>query len=235
MAVLCHKCGEELAAGGGESPFCPRCGSPQLYLSLENQSVETGGEPVLGADGAPTTGTLPPPRVQLVEWKTAIRCAAAVAGIGAALALGSMWIEALSPVTFLWAMSASLITLWLYQRRKPLAWMDARVGAHIGVVVGLCLALGLGFALAGWGMVERYGLHGMGNFDQQIAEQVQVAIQRTAQSSTPVPAEMMAFVQSPEFKAGMMLTGFAMVSAGLLLLSTLAGAFAGLMRMRKAV
>jgi hypothetical protein len=33
----------------------------------------------------------------------------------------------------------------------------------------------------------------------------------------------------------MMLTGFAMVSAGLLLLSTLAGAFAGLMRMRKAV
>ena len=79
MHEFCHRCGGELPAGSGESPFCPHCGTPQLFLALENQSVETGGEP---ADGTASTGTLPPPRPQQVDWKTAIRSAALVAGIG---------------------------------------------------------------------------------------------------------------------------------------------------------
>jgi hypothetical protein len=230
MPVCCHKCGEELPAGSGESPFCPHCGSPQLYLALENQSVETGGEPPLDATGEPTTGTLPPPQPRQIEWKTAIRCAAAVAGIGAALSLGSMRVQVLSPVSFIWIMSASLITMGLYQKRRPQAWMDVKIGAHIGVVVGVCLALGLGVAMAGWGLVARFALHSMGSFDAQMAAQVQHAIQT---STTPVPAEMLGFVQSPEFRAGIMLAGFAMVSAFLLVLSTLGGAFAGLIRMRR--
>lgn len=230
MQLLCHGCGQELQAGSSESPFCPHCGSPQLRLSLENQSVETGGEPALSEDGSASTGTLPPPRPQQVEWKTAIRCAALVAGIGAALSLGSMRVQLLSPVSFLWIMSASLTTMGLYQKRRPAAWMDVKIGAHIGLVVGICMALALGFAMAGWGMVARFGLHSMGSFDQQMAAQVQQAIQK---SSTPVPADMLGFVQSPEFKAGIMLAGFAMVSAFLLVLSTLGGAFAGLLRTRR--
>jgi hypothetical protein len=160
----------------------------------------------------------------------AIRCAALVAGVGAALSLGSMRVAVLSPVSFLWIMSASLITMGLYQRLRPAAWMDVGVGARIGVVVGICLTLGLGFAMAGWGLVARYGLHAMGSFDSQMAVQVQKAIQ---QSSTPVPADMLGFIKSPEFRAGIMLAGFAMGSAFLLLLSALGGAFAGLLRTRR--
>jgi len=104
------------------------------------------------------------------------------------------------------------------------------VGARIGVVVGVCLALELGIALACAGLVARYGLHTMGGFDTQMAAQFQKTIQ---QSSTPVPAEMMGFVASPEFRGGMMLAGFACVAAGLVVLSTLGGAFAGLLRMRR--
>src|SRR5580692_5657179 len=99
MQQFCHRCGEALPGGDRESPFCPNCGSPQLFLSLENQSAETGGEqPASVVEGGATTGTLPPPSPRQVEWKTAIRCAAAVAAIGAALSLGSMRVAMLSPV-----------------------------------------------------------------------------------------------------------------------------------------
>ena len=216
--------------GSGESPFCPHCGSPQLTLSLENQSAETGGEPAPGAVGAATTGVLPPPGTRQVDWKTAIRCAAAVAAIGSLLCVGAMRVQMLSPLSLLWVMSASLITMGFYQRQRPAAWMDVGIGARIGLVVGLCLAVGLGAAMAGWGLVARFALHSMGSFDQQMKEQVQRSIQ---QSATPIPAEMLGFIASPEFRAGIMLAGFAIVSAMLLALSTLGGAFAGLLRMRR--
>jgi len=230
MPECCHRCGGELPAGSGESPFCPQCGTPQLFLSLENQSVETGGEPAAMAEGAASTGTLPPPRPRDVEWKTAIRCAAAVAGVGSALSLGAMWVSLLSTLSFLWIMSASLITLGLYQKRRPAAWIDVGVGVRIGVVVGVCLSLGLGVALAGAGLVARFGLHSMGGFDAAMAARTQEAIRN---STTPVPAEMLGFLGSQEFRAGMMLVGFAFFSAFLLVLSTLGGAFAGLLRMRR--
>jgi hypothetical protein len=230
MQEFCHRCGGELPEGRGESPFCPQCGTPQLFLSLENQSVETGGDPPVGADGVASTGALPPPHPQQVEWKTAILCAAAVAGVGAVLSVAAMRVDMLSPLSFLWVMSASLITLGLYQKRRPKAWIDAGVGARIGLVVGMCLALGLGMATAGWGLVARFGLHTMGSFDSQMMAQLQKAIEN---SKTPVPKEMLGFLGSPEFRAGMMLMGFTMISAFLLALSTLGGAFAGLMRMRR--
>ena len=139
-------------------------------------------------------------------------------------------VEMLSPVSFLWIVSAAWIALGLYQRRRPAAWMDVGVGARIGVVVGVCLTLELGTAMAGAGLVARFGLHAMGSFDAQMAAQVQRAIQ---QSSTPIPAEMMGLLGSPEFRGAMFLAGLAFVSAGLVVLCTLGGAFAGLLRMRR--
>jgi hypothetical protein len=230
MQEFCHRCGGDLPQGSGESPFCPHCGTPQLFLALENQSVETGGDPVIAADGSPSTGRMPPPRPQQVEWKTAIRCAAVVAAIGSVLTLAALRVDVLSPVSFLWIMSASLITLGFYQKRQPTAWMDVRVGARIGVVVGVCLTLGLGIVIAGWGVVARFGLHSMGGFDAAMSAQLQEAIRR---STTPIPDDMLGFVKSPEFRAGMMLGAFAFASACLLLTSALGGAFAGMLRTRR--
>jgi hypothetical protein len=73
----------------------------------------------------------------------------------------------------------------------------------------------------------------MGGFDAQMASQVQKAVQ---QSSTPVPAEMVGFLGSPECRGGRILAGFAFLSAGLVVVSTLGGAFGGLLgqlRMRR--
>jgi hypothetical protein len=165
-----------------------------------------------------------------VEWKTAIRCAALVAGIGSTLALGSVRISLLSTLSLMWCMSASLITLGIYQKRRPAAWMDVRVGAQIGVVVGIYLALGLGLAIAGAGLISRFWMNGMGTFDSEMAARTQQAIRNSA---TPVPPEMLGFLASPEFRAGMMVAGFAFLSIVLLVLSILGGAFAGFLRTRR--
>jgi len=225
MQEFCHGCGGELPDGSGESPFCPQCGSPQLRLSLENQSA-----PETAADGAASTGATPPPRPRMVEWKAAIRCALLVSAVAAALSLGAVRIQVLSSITMLWVLSASLITLSLYQRARPSAWMDVRIGARIGVLVGLCLAVALGASTAGWAMISRYVLHSMAGFDAEMAEMLKHSLQQMPPDKA---GTISGLVQSPEFRGGLMAAGFATMSVMLLLLSTVGGAFAGLLRMRR--
>jgi hypothetical protein len=172
-----------------------------------------------------------------VEWTTAIRCAVGVAAVASALSLVALRVEVLSPVSLVWIMSASLITLGFYQKRRPAAQMDVKVGARIGVVVGVCLALELGVAMAGAGLVRRFVLHSMGDFDAQMGAQLELVVktvqQQAAQQATPMPPDLVRLITSPESRAWLMLAEFAFVSAGLLVLSTLGGAFAGLLRMRR--
>jgi len=228
MGETCHRCGGELAAGRGESPFCPHCGAPQLYLSLDFQSPETGGEPRIG--DAAAVGAAQALRLRQIEWKTAIRCALAVAGVGSLLLLIGIRLPLLRPASLLWSLSASLITMGLYERRQPRAWMDASVGARIGLVGGLCLVVGLGSVTAVLGVVLRFGLHAMGGFDDAVAGIIEQVIQR---STTPFPPEAIQLAHSQEFRAAYILFVYAFFAFLLLALSMLGGAFAGLMRTRR--
>lgn len=230
MEATCHRCGGSLPSGSGESPFCPHCGAPQLYLSLDYQSVETGGEPAPGLPGDPSTGNMPPPRPQQVDWQMAIRCALAVAAVAGLLTVVAIPVPMLTPASLLWVMSGSLITLALYQNRRPAAWMDAGLGARIGLLVGLFLSLGLAVPMAALGLVKRFGLHSMTGFDTELAAIFAKVIQ---QSTTPFPPEAVQLVNSQEFRAGYMLFVFAFLAALLLAVSTIGGAFAGLLRMRR--
>lgn len=207
------------------SPFCPHCGSPQIYL--QDYEQQSGAE-------VDTTGAIPPPRPQQVEWKTAIRCAALVAGVAAGLSLVSQRVQVVSVLGLLWTISGSMIALALYQHRRPLAWMDAGVGARIGLVVGLALVACLGVAGAVGGLVARYGLHSLGAFDAEMTQMLHAQFEKAA-AMTPQPPEMQRFWFSPEFRAGLMLIGFGMGSGFLLLLSTVGGAVGGFMRMRRKV
>jgi hypothetical protein len=198
-----------LAAGGGESPFCPHCGAPQLYLSLDFQSPETGGERKPEDDAASKAAQVL--RLRQIEWKTAIRCALVVAGVAGLLLLAGIRVPLLRPASLLWIMSASLITMGLYERRQPRAWMDASVGARIGLVGG-------------------FGLHSMGTFDDAVAGIIQKVIQ---QSTTPFPPEAIQLAHSQEFRAAYILFVYAFLAVMLLVLSMLGGAFAGLMRTRR--
>jgi hypothetical protein len=210
--------------GKDVTPFCPHCGAPQIYLSeYEEQTSVSAGE---------TTGTLPPPRPRQIEWKTAIRCAALVAAVAAVLSLVSAKVQMVSPLTWLWTVSGSMITLALYQKRRPQAWMDAGIGARIGLVVGLTLMVGLACSAAIVGLVARFGLHSMAAFDVQLTQELHAEIVK-AQAANPQSPEVLKFFATPEFRAGLMLSGFAMVSGFLLVLSTLGGALSGMLRTRR--
>src|SRR5580700_11549484 len=164
----------------------------------------------------------------------AIRCALLVAGIAALLGLVAQRLEVVSLFSWLWTIGGSMITLALYQRRRPLAWMDAGVGARIGLVVGLALVAGLGVAWGIGGLVARYGLHSLGAVDAELTQMLHAQFEKAAAIS-PQPPEMQRFWFSPEFRAGMMLVGFGMLSGILLVLSTVGGAVGGFMRMRRKV
>jgi hypothetical protein len=229
MQETCHRCGGELPAGSGESPFCPHCGAPQLFLSLENQSVETGGESgtaIISAAGE-TTSAAPPPRPRQVEWQTAIRCALVVAGVDGVLnLLGERFPFAMAAGS-LWTLSAAVITLGLYQRRSPSAWIDARVGARIGIAAGLLVAAATAIATAVAGLVSRFGLHENPLFIDQLAPVLAQLRANVAASATP---DIVRFMSSPEFSAGFLLAGTGMSALFVLILSAMGGALGGLIR-----
>jgi hypothetical protein len=224
MPDFCHRCGDELSAVDGISPFCPHCGSPQLYLQDYEEQP--------GLPASDTTGAPPPPHVERIDWKAAVQSAAIVALVASILVLVSARIQAVTALSWLWTVSGSLITLALYQRRRPLAWMDAGVGARIGVVVGLALIACFGIAFGAGGLVARFGLHNMASFDAEIAQLLQAQIQK-ASATAPATPELIGFLNAPEVKAGMMLAGLAMFSGVVMLLSTIGGALGGFLRMRR--
>lgn len=229
MQRQCYTCGGELPEAGGESPFCPHCGAPQLTLSVDLQTEQPEAGPNDTAAGA-----LPVPRPQQVDWQMALRCAAAVAAVGGLLCVGALRIPSLTPASALWILCGSMITLGLYQNRRPAAWMDARVGARIGIVVGLCLTVALAIPIATVGVVARFWLKAMGGFDAQMAAQFQQVMQRSVeQTGTPYPAQTVAILQSPEFRAASVLFSCAFTVVLLLVVSAVGGAFSGLMRTRR--
>jgi hypothetical protein len=166
----------------------------------------------------------------------AIRCAVGVAAVGGLLAVIALRVPLLTMATILWTMSGSLITLGLYQNRRPTAWMDARIGARIGTLVGICLGMGLALPVAIAGVVARFGLHAMATFDAQMATLqglVQQAMQQSAQrSGTALPPGVLQLVQSQEYRAASVLTYCAFLALALLVVSALGGAFGGLLRTR---
>ena len=168
----------------------------------------------------------------MIDWKAAIRCAALVAVVAAALSVAGARFPMVSALSSLWIISSALITVGLYQRRRPLALMDAGVGARIGLVAGLALITCLGVSMAVAGLVARYGLHSMAAFDSQLTQQLHEQIEKAA-AANPAPPEVIRFMYSPEFRAGIMLAGFAMVAGALLLLSALGGAVGGMLRTRR--
>src|SRR5215469_4262048 len=222
MTEFCHRCGGELPASAGNSSFCPHCGAPQLYFSTQDQP---------DSNTIDTTGALPPPRPQAIEWKTAIRCALLVGFIAAVLSIASTSLPALSRLDWLWIVCASAIALGLYQRRCPQARIDVRVGARIGLVVGLVLICCLAISMAIAGIVARYNLHNMASFDAQMAQMIQqLQVQLAANH---LPKEETAYIYTPEFKVWIMLMGFAMLGGIVLVLSTLGGAVSGMLRTKR--
>lgn len=248
MQEYCHRCHGELplaAVGSKQSSddamlFCPRCSAPQILLP-EHMRVEP-------AVMAGTTGTMPPPlpadhpgaRGQ-IDWRVALPAAAAIALVAAVLRIAGLKLEAASIVWFFWILAGANLALGVYAKRRPAAWMDARVGLRIGLVTGMLMCGAMAAAGGATGVVERYGLGGMAKFDDDRAkdraagqEMVQswmkehafdADVQKNYAESMNSP-----LAKSPEMLAGVALAGFGFEALVLMLISAGTGAINGMMR-----
>ncbi len=208
---------------GTYATFCHHCGAPQLFLMEHDRPQSPEGE---------GTGAAPPPRVRAIDWKVAMASAAAVASLAAVLSLVSAGLPSFTVLNWLWILGASTTTLMLYQRRRPKAGMNAQIGARIGVLTGLTVVGFVAIAMTFAGLIGRFATHSMGGFDSRLSEQLHLQMDH-AVSTNPVPREMLPFFYSPEFAAGMMLAGIAMIAALVVVLCILIGAAGGMLRTRQ--
>lgn len=226
MREICHRCGTDLPIGDGVSPFCPHCGAPQLFLAesyLADQPLPASAD---------TTGALPPPLPRQVDWQAALRCSAIVAAIAAVLSILALRVPGVSLLNTVWSLTASMTTLALYRRSRPLAWMDAAIGARIGLTTGLSLIVLMSTALALAGLVARFGLHAMAGFDAGLAQMLAQAKLAAAATAAEAAPQVVKLYDIPEFQAGLILTSLTFSALFLLVFCTMGGALGGLLRSR---
>jgi hypothetical protein len=226
MRETCHRCGTDLPTGDGTSPFCPHCGAPQLFLA---EAYLADQQPSTTAD---STAALPPPLPRQVDWQAAFRCAALVAVIAAVLSVLALRVPGASLLNTVWTLTASMTTLALYRRSRPLAWMDAAVGARIGLATGLSLVILMATATAAAGLVARFGLHAMSGFDAGFVQMIAQAKLTAAATAAEAAPQVVKLYDIPEFQAGLVITTIAFSAIFLLVFSTMGGALGGLLRSR---
>lgn len=235
MRETCHRCGGDLpdvrATGDGPSAFCPHCGAPQLLLTDYSEPLATGAEAAT-PDGTSSTGTLPPPRPNRVDWPTAVGGATLVSVVAVVLSVVAALVPDLTPIGSVWVVSCSLTTLALYQRRRPLAAMNANVGARIGLLVGTILVVFLAATLSAGLCVARYKLHALSTFDVDMSLAMKAQIDQLS-ASRPLTPDKLAMIGSPQFRAAMMLSTFSILLFLVLLISVFGGAVGGLLRTRR--
>lgn len=217
--------------------FCPRCGAPQILLP-DYMRTETTAVPQ-----SATTGAVPPPRPQMVDWPVAMQCAAPVALLTGVLAVGGLVFPAASFFNTLFILSGASMVLGLYRSRRPLARIDARVGVRVGLLTGILMVGAMGLSLAATGVVERFGVHGMAAFDAEVANQfvalqAKTAEQAKAQTANPAEAQALqqkvtGYLQAPEVRAGLGLFMLAVEGLFILALTIILGAFSGLLQTRR--
>ncbi len=242
----CHRCHAELPGQASRSTrsgedgllFCPYCGAPQLRLP-EHLRMEPNVEP-----GDTTTGSLPPPRpagfpAHRIDWHAALRSSAIVALVSAGLGVASLHFPFLSLAYFVWTIGGAIVALGLYARQRPQARMDTGVGLRIGSVTGLLMIAFLGVAFTLTGLITRFGTHGMAGFDGQLAQEMALLEQQmklsVAQQHPPPETEQklgefVDFLNTPEARTGIMLSGIGLQAGLILLVATGGGGFAGMLR-----
>ena len=222
MRLTCHRCGGDLP-GDAVRGFCPTCGAPQLRFGSDSVGEDEPGE---------STGALPPPRPREIDWPLAMRCAGGVALGTAALFAAAFVLPYLGLPSLLLLFGASFLTVGLYRRRLPEARMTAGIGAKLGLSTGVLLLAGLAVALSAMLLLARYRTHTMSAFDAQWSFQMEELLERT-RATSPVPPEAERQMQTPEFRAGSLLTGLGMLGGFLLVISAGSGAFAGSIAVRR--
>jgi len=128
-----------------------------------------------------------------------------------------------------------VVVIGLFQARFPLVPITTGFGARLGLLTGISIAVVLSVFDTAKLLIARYGIHAMGEVDSQMnANLDQLKTQALAQPGTPM-LPWVNVLNIPEFRAGFLLLGVALLIAMLLVVTTAGGAFAGFARSRPRV
>ena len=212
----------------GSLIFCFNCGAPQITVSEEliteaqkqRAMLDSGLSGVL--DGHPDA----------VVWPAAVRYATLAGALAAALTLVSFALPPVILLAWFWAIGAPVVVLGVYNAKIRPASLRAGFGARLGLLCGLAIFFAMS-AINACGLVfARFVFHNAAQIDSQLAAmftQLRTTIQ---QQGGPAQAPVLAWLNIPEDRLGLLLLMSAFVLIIYLGLSALGGAFAALLRSR---
>jgi hypothetical protein len=167
-----------------------------------------------------------------VVWPAAIRYVALAGALAAALTLLSFAVPPVILLAWFWAIGAPVVILGIYSSKIQPPKIRPGFGARLGLLCGLAIAFAMS-AINACGLVfARFVFHNAGQIDSQLATlfaQLRTTIQ---QQGGPAQASVLAWLNIPEDRLGLMLAMSAIVLLIYLALSALGGAFAALLRSR---
>jgi hypothetical protein len=226
----CPRCHASLSEEHeGSLFFCYNCGAPQITVSEELLSEAQKQRAVLDAGLASgVLGSLPDAPI----WPAAVRYAALAGALAAALTLVSFALPPVILLAWFWAIGAPVVVLGVYNAKIRPASLRAGFGARLGLLCGLAIFFSISAINACGLVLARFVFHGAAQIDSQVASwfvQLRTAIQ---QQGNPAQASVLAWLNIPEDRAGLLLLMMAFVLVIYLALSALGGAFAALLRAR---
>ena len=238
---LCSRCHGDLPTEvTGDLLYCPHCGAPQVILSeelreqfeqqqLAAQNPEAAANPdspSLEADSDPAA----------IAWAPALQLIALGGGIFALLLLVAVAFPPLGLLALLWTLGAPIVLMGIYASRNPLSRITTRFGARFGMLTGLMIGFVWLVATMVNLLVLRFVFHHGGSIDQQLTSAMdQLKSPEFAKYFNSDPSVIQQAISTyaiPEFRAGLVLVESIVLVLLYAFYSTLAGAFAGLLRSR---
>ena len=197
-------------------------------MTLSEELLEQAAQQVQDASaGTQTAAAMPAADPLAVNWRAVIVIALMVTG-------GISIVSIPLPPFELLAWLAPSIVLAIYASRHRQTRITGGLGARIGLLCGILTSLGMAIITTAQMLLQRYGLHGMAAFEANMNSVISDAKGQATGPSAQAAADFFNLILTvPEFRAGFVLTGLAMIMVILLVLSTAGGAFAGFVRSKQ--
>lgn len=195
----CPRCGASLLPIDNAAPaFCSHCGLPQIRISedaLQSAAAQGNTEARLAATDS-------------LEMRRALRVvgiAGLVGVVPACLLPGALVSGEVGGLALLLTPALTVGAVLFYGRSRPPVVVSAAAGRRIGALLGLWMGSLIAAATGIAGYVLRYGYHSHAMDDKIAQAAAQVPAQLRA--AGPTPPELLAFLQTPEFRAGTFIFG----------------------------
>lgn len=212
----------------GSLVFCFNCGAPQITVSEELLAEAQKQRAVLDSGLAGVLGS----EQDAVVWPAAIRYAALAGALAAVLALISIPLPAVGLLAWFWAVGAPVVVLGVYYAKIRPASLRASFGARLGLLCGLAIFFAMSAVRAGGLVLQRFVFHNAAQIDSDLAALFAQLRTQIQEQGGPSQAPVLAWLNIPEDRLGLLLLMSAIILVIYLGLSALGGAFAALLRAR---